>query len=139
MSTNYYLSLLKKKGYRITTVRKAIAAIFERHQEPLSADEIKELLKEKKLFPNKTTIYRELETLLKETIVEVVDLGEGKKRYELSGKGHHHHLFCQQCQKITCVEIGSHLAEVEKSIEQSLGFVVLGHHLEFIGLCKNCH
>lgn len=92
-----------------------------------------------KLNVNKTTVYRQLDQLLKSGIVCEVEFGDGKKRYEFATDGHHHHLICNNCHVVTCLELDRDLESLEKKIKARNGFNVLNHNLEFFGTCRACH
>ncbi len=131
-------NLLKEKGYRLTIIRKALIRLFSRKEFPLAVVDILNFLKKQNFFPNKTTIYRELEFLKKQKIILELQLGEDKKRYEIAYGNHHHHLICVRCENIQDVEVYQELKEEEKYIEQNKQFKVLNHSLEFFGLCQRC-
>lgn len=106
--------------------------------EPLSAIDIIESFKQKNNPVNKTTVYRELDTLMTANLVKEIDFGEGKKRYELDTNKHHHHLVCLNCKKSEDVELQADLDKEEQRVEKETGFEIKSHSLEFFGLCKNC-
>lgn len=89
-----------------------------------------------KLKVNKTTVYRQIEKLLAEDMIIEVELGDGKKRYELKSLVHHHHLVCKKCGKLEDIRLDERviLAEVSKKSK----FKVEDHSLEFFGICVNC-
>lgn len=89
-----------------------------------------------KLKVNKTTIYRQIKKYIKANLILEVEFGDGKKRYELKGLKHHHHLMCRHCNKIENISLDEKvlLSEVAKRSN----FRVEKHNLEFFGLCKNC-
>ena len=86
---------------------------------------------------NKTTVYRQLDSLIRKGQIQELDFGEGKKRYELL-KDHHHHLICTGCNKVQCVEIEENFKEQEAEIGRKTDFRITGHMLEFFGLCSSC-
>lgn len=131
-------SKLKAQGLRLTKVRRALIALFTREHTPLSVVEIKSLLAEKKLKPNKSTIYRELEFLMKHGVVVEIQFAEDKKRYEGAFGNHHHHLICIKCETIEDVVLQQELHKEEERIAQSKQFKVLNHSLEFFGICAHC-
>ena len=124
---------LKKSGLKITSVRRNILEILENSKKPLSAREL--LLK---INANKTTIYREIETLLNFGYLNEVNFGDRSKRYELSSLGHHHHLVCLKCKNIADIKLKESLKGQEQFISKYANFKVLRHNLEFFGLCANC-
>ncbi len=130
---------LRKKGHRITQTRRAVLGIFFSSQTPLTVQEILKGLERKKLTVNKTTVYRELEFLLSEKLIEEIQFGsEQMKRYELALGSHHHHIQCIECGAVADVDMPQELIAASKHIKKQTGFRVLDHSLEFVGVCKNC-
>ena len=87
------VSLLKEKGFRVTKPRLEIIKVLSNY--PLSAEEIHDALDKKNIRVDLASVYRSLELFVKMSVVYSIELGEGKKRYELVNKNyHHHHLIC---------------------------------------------
>jgi Fe2+ or Zn2+ uptake regulation protein len=124
---------LKKSGLKITSVRKRILEILKTSAKPLTVHEV---LSE--IEANKTTIYREIDTLLRAGYLDEVDFGDRNKRYELLSLGHHHHLICVRCHKVEDVVLKETLFNEEELISHANNFKVLHHSLEFFGYCHNC-
>jgi Fur family ferric uptake transcriptional regulator len=140
VSAKDLVASIRERGFRITKIRQEMLTIFSRSKQPLSAQEILAILSPKHPTVNKTTIYRELEFLVKNSVVAELDILDGMKRYELLESGHHHHhLVCKECRDIQCVEVPHHdLDALESRIQKSHNFKVTSHVLEFFGLCKKC-
>ncbi len=119
-----------------TQARSAIYDFLIRSSSPVDVNQIIGFLRSKKLNTNKVTIYRNLDTLCKNGLLEKLEFGEGKFRYEFK-KNHHHHLICTNCGKIEDVS-GEYLSEIERKIKSENGFLIKSHVLEFYGLCRNC-
>jgi Fe2+ or Zn2+ uptake regulation protein len=137
------LDRIKAKGGRMTKLRQSLLDIFSSLQEPLSLEDIQERLKKMGLSPHRVSLYRELEFLKSEGIVETVTIESGKVRYELSDEifdtRHHHHLICMNCEKIEDIPVEDHeLLNSVKKQSARLKFTLLKHSLEFFGLCKTC-
>lgn len=128
---------LKTEGHRITPIREKIIDILSKSDSPSSAPELQKAFLVLKINVNKTTIYRELDFLLKKALINEVEFGDGKKRYELNN-GHHHHLICLNCNKIADIGLETDLSKEEAKIEKETGFKIKSHSLEFFGYCKNC-
>ena len=131
--TENILEKLKILGLRVTPVRKQIIYTLTDAKKPISASDLLSKIK-----ANKTTIYREIEILLKKNYLNEVDFADGTKRYELSSLTHHHHLICVKCHKIEDVVLKENLQKEEIKIEKTNNFKILKHNLEFFGLCHNC-
>ncbi|OIP95569.1 hypothetical protein AUK40_05960 [Candidatus Wirthbacteria bacterium CG2_30_54_11] len=129
---------LKSRGLPITRSRRAIAEFLDASTAALSAIEIIDHLHSQGITVNKTTVYRELDILEREHLVVELDMGDGLKRYELSPRQHHHHLFCASCKKVVCLPVEQDLGEVEKQLENQTNFKISGHDLKFFGTCSDC-
>jgi len=134
------LATQEKSGRRArgTLARKHILDSLKDATNPLSAADLLFAVSKTKKSVNKTTIYRQLTSLLAEGAIRELQLGEKKKRYELTPINHHHHLVCVRCEKIEHVELERDLAGEEKKIMQEKKFEVLTHSLEFFGRCAEC-
>lgn len=128
---------LKQQGHKITEVRMELVKILLASDTPLTIIDLINKLKDKNLSPNKTTVYREIEFLKDLEVLEEVDFGEGKKRYEISDS-HHHHVICVNCKTIKDVSMDKDADLMGKKIMEKMGFKPIGHSLEFFGLCQNC-
>jgi Fe2+ or Zn2+ uptake regulation protein len=131
------LEKLKNHGERETALRKAVVGILERNKEPISTQEILEKLTAKKLSANKTTVYRQLATLVEYGLVREIRLADRSVRYEL-GDDHHHHLVCTNCHRVEDISFNEDLERQEAIIKRTKKFKVTHHALEFFGLCKKC-
>lgn len=130
---------LKNNGERITPIRTALIEILGKSKSPQTPQELLAELCKKGFKANKTTVYRQLETLRQFSIVEEVNFADRSKRYELvSENGHHHHLVCLKCQRVEDVEFPTDLEAQEKIIWKKQKFKVLQHSLEFFGICRRC-
>ena len=114
-----------------------MVALLVKAQAPLAALDILQVLEKKKLQVNKTTVYRELDFLGENNIVQEVEFGDKKKRYEISDK-HHHHVVCVQCKRVEDVDLEKDLDMEERKIAKQKGYKIINHSLEFFGLCAKC-
>lgn len=89
-----------------------------------------------KIGVNKTTVYRQIEKLLSQSIIIEVELGDGKKRYELMSLDHHHHLLCKICGKLEDIKLNE--KQLLNEVAKKSNFKVDSHNLEFFGRCINC-
>lgn len=89
-----------------------------------------------KLKVNKTTVYRQIEKMLQKNLLIEVELGDGKKRYELKSLGHHHHLVCKKCGNIDDIYLDEKF--LIKKVNRLTKFKIESHNLEFFGRCVKC-
>lgn len=132
-----YLQQLKVKGIRITRARQALISVLAEGKAPRAIPEIQTCFQEQGLLFHKTTLYRELEFLRQQGIVQEVRVSGEKHYYELVGE-HHHHTVCVACGVIRDIVLRENLCRVERTLSEEEGFQVLEHSLEFFGLCRVC-
>ena len=90
---------VKNSGYRLTGPRRKILASLA--DKPITVQEIALSLEKKHINIDTVSIYRSMELFMKMKIVQAVDIGDGKRRYELVDPlNHHHHLICNKCGSI---------------------------------------
>lgn len=139
MLRDIYTRLLEG-GHKLTPQRWAIAAIFLMNQgKHLSADDVWGMLRE--TYPNHgiATVYRTLDLLEEVGVLQKLDFGDGRARYEIADDDahHHHHLVCTWCGAIIEFE-DDLLDELEREIERRTGFHIRDHVAKFFGICVNC-
>lgn len=129
---------LSQQGYKKTRVRETIISHLSVLKKPLDVLAIQRFFEKQKLVVNKSTIYREIQFLEAHGVIVEINFGDGKKRYEIAGLPHHHHLICTNCQKVEDVFIEKDLVNVERKIKKEKSFVIKHYSLEFFGVCKSC-
>jgi Fur family ferric uptake transcriptional regulator len=128
---------LKGFNLKVTPARIAVLKFLESTDQPVDVNSIIDYLRQKDVDTNPATVFRMMNDFLQKGITQQIQFQEGKARYELSNKKHHHHLICTNCGKIEEVE-GDFLKKMEEDILKSKGFRVKSHSLEFFGLCSDC-
>jgi len=134
---------LSERHYKMTPQRKEILQIFVDSEEGshLSAEEVYELLKQKDFDFGLATVYRTLELLNELGILNKVEFGDGRTRYELSAANpqlhQHHHLICLNCKKIFEFE-DDLLDNLENLISKKSDFKIVNHEVKFFGYCSDC-
>ncbi|TSD02087.1 MAG: Fur family transcriptional regulator, ferric uptake regulator [Parcubacteria group bacterium Athens0714_26] len=127
---------IKTLGGRLTKTRKAIIEVLSENRCFLTKAEIIQKLRDKKIKPDRTTLYRELVYLTKNQIARKNTIN-GIEYFEIP-QDHHHHLVCVSCNSIQSVDMSNHLEKQEKQIAKQNKFNIINHSLEFYGYCHNC-
>ncbi|MGA2967807.1 MAG: transcriptional repressor [Candidatus Levyibacteriota bacterium] len=128
---------LQAVSLKATPARIAVMKFLEVTERPVDTQTIINYLKKEKIDADPATIFRMMNDFLQKGITKQIQFQEGKARYELSNKRHHHHLICTNCGKIEEVE-GDFLKQMEEEIYRDKKFRVKDHALEFFGLCADC-
>jgi Fur family peroxide stress response transcriptional regulator len=131
------LSKLRQREFRITPQRIAILKAFLRSDEHPSVEQVHTQVKITFPTTSLATVYKTV-NLLKE-IGEILELSfpEGSNRYDGRKPYPHPHLICTKCQAILDPKVSS-VDQMTAEIEQSSGYRILSHQLEFFGVCPAC-
>jgi Fur family transcriptional regulator, peroxide stress response regulator len=131
------MEIFRQRGTRLTPQRVAILRLLaESRAHPSAAHLFSQI---KKQFPTTSlaTVYKTL-TLLKE-MGQVLELGFGEddKRYDGNIPHPHPHLICIRCHSIIDPEV-TVLPHLEKEVASVSGYDIVGHRLDFYGICPEC-
>lgn len=131
---------LHQSEYKVTPQRQVILKTFLEHAaEHLSAEEVFNIVKRQHPDIGLATVYRTLDLLAELNILERINFGDGRTRYELGQHEvhHHHHMICLGCGRVQ--EFDADLLEsLENILCQKTGFHVTDHQLKFYGYCREC-
>ncbi|MBU3669020.1 MAG: transcriptional repressor [Candidatus Taylorbacteria bacterium] len=139
MKHEYFSSVLKKCGVKVTKQRVAILEVFEEGCKPISAEGIFGVLKKsKKVSVDLATIYRNLQVLEAHKVIRRVDLRGDSQLYELGGH-HHHHILCTACGATEGFDFCIANTIEKHVVKQSKKFKVITEHaVELFGICSEC-
>ncbi len=134
---------LRAKESKLTTRRELILKVLlENNGKHLSAEEVYNLVKREAPDVGLATVYRTLELFQEFDLIQTIDFGDGRKRYEFGtesgGNHHHHHLICIKCGSI--IEVNEDLLEeLENRVSIKHNFTVTDHQLKIFGVCDQCN
>ena len=139
-SAETILALFEQGGFRTTRPRRIIAArlaaMAAAGQDFATQDLWKEL-QEVDAGIGRATVYRAVDLLLREGLLDRVPFADGTHRYRLCGANHHHHVTCVQCQRVVEVDMCLSAAVLE-AVANSTNFTIEGHALELFVRCGQC-
>ncbi len=127
---------LRERGLRSTTLKRAVLRTFETGGCAFTAEEIGSRIG---LGADLSALYRCLASLEEAGILTHVHLGDGGRRYDLADEfgGHHHHLVCETCSRVTRLE-GCVLTRDVAAEAATLGHTVRDHEILLKGVCADC-
>lgn len=129
-------NILRQKNLRITKQRKLILETLLGFPNPLSAEEIFNLIKDE-IRLDLSTVYRNLNTLEEnEILLKTTDL-DSISYYQINNDKHKHFITCTSCHKKFIIE-NCPVHSLEEKIEDETGFILTGHNFEFTGICPDC-
>jgi len=127
------LDTLAEKGFRSTSPRRAVANAIAAQQRHFTAEELRERLP----WVGRATIYRSLKLLVESGVLCRVLLEDGNLHYQLSHRGHHHHLLCVECGASQDL-LGCDIEDLLREVSAAHDFQLSGHWLEVYGRCQDC-
>jgi len=129
---------LQKEGLRYTQQRQEIWNELCSSDEHRDAEEIFFTLRKRGLGISRATVYRTIDVLVKNKLIDKLDIGDGRARFEYNEKYlHHDHLVCTRCGKI--VEFyNDEIEELQNEIAKQYKFTLLDNRHQLFGICKDC-
>ena len=127
------LQVIEERGYRRTAPRQALVRTVVSRDRHFSAEELRRDLPQ----VGRATVYRSLNLLVEAGILCRVLLEDGSMHYQLSYRGHHHHLICTDC-GLSQDLLGCDIEGMLKEKAAQHHFLTDGHRLEVYGRCQEC-
>jgi Fur family ferric uptake transcriptional regulator len=113
-----------------------ILKLLQTLNRPISAQDIYLELRKRKQDLGLATVYRSLEALKLEGVVQGRTLASGESLYS-SVQQDQHHLTCLNCGTSVAID-ECPVHALEEQLQRSNSFKVYYHTLEFFGLCDRC-
>lgn len=122
---------------RPSPVTDAVRHLLEtRERHVWALDELHEAVVARLGAADYSSVFRAASQLERERLVERVELGDGKARFEIRDR-HHEHIRCESCGRVAEVP-GCVLDDVAVQVQSATGFRVTSHQVVFGGLCADC-
>lgn len=83
-----------------------------------------------------STVFRAVVGLEQEGLVDRVDLGDGRLRFEVRDR-HHEHALCRSCGRVAEVP-DCMVDDAIERVRDTTGYAVTSHRVVFDGLCPTC-
>ena len=125
-----------KKSRRMTLQRKTILNILRQTKSHPGADEIYERVRKQLPRISLGTVYRNLEVLADMGLIQKLEIGGTIKRFDWD-PNKHYHIRCLVCGQVDDAPIAP-LNKLEDELYGATVFSIIGHRLEFEGLCPDC-
>ncbi len=121
------------QGLRMTDQRRTIATILDSVIDHPDVEELHRRINKVDKSISLATVYRTVKLFEELGILEKLEFGDGRARYEDADREHHDHLINVQNGEV--IEfINSDIEKLQEKIAQELGFKLLGHKLELYGV-----
>ena len=121
---------------RLTTQRQIILEELGKVTSHPTANEVYDMVRKRLPRIGLGTVYRNLELMSETGIILKLEVGGTQKRFDATVDPHYH-IRCLSCGKVDDIEIPV-MEDINKTAAAASQYQVLGHHIEFSGLCMKC-
>lgn len=122
-----------EKGLKMTEQRRVISRVLsEAHDHP----DVEEVYRRSSALDPKisiATVYRTMRLLEEANVIDRLDFGDGRARYEETRDEHHHHLIDVNSGAVIEFK-NEELERLKEKIAAELGYQLIGHRLELYGV-----
>lgn len=124
--------ICKQKNLKITDQRRVIARVLADLSDHPDVEQVYQRASEIDPKISLATVYRTMRVLEEAEVIEKLDFGDGRARYEENRDDHHHHLINVETGQV--VEFrNEELEQLKERIAEELGFELVDHRLELYG------
>lgn len=121
------------KGLRMTGQRRTIAEVLESSKDHPDVEELYARASARDAGISIATVYRTVKLFEEAGILERVDFGDGRARYEDAEREHHDHLIDLNSGEV--IEfVDPDIEALQEKIAKKLGYQLKGHKLELYGV-----
>jgi Fur family ferric uptake transcriptional regulator len=120
----------------MTRQRKVILEELNKLMTHPSAEEVYEVVRKRLPRVSLGTVYRNLETLSELGEITKLEFGGTLKRFDPNPE-EHYHIRCSLCDRVVDAPMAQ-LDHIEGLLSKETEFKIIGHRLEFYGLCPIC-
>ena len=133
------IQALRTSGYRTGAARQAVVSVLAQGDCCRTVPEIAAELRADGREVGIASVYRVLDLLAAQNLVQKLDLGDGRAHYERVdvADDHHHHLVCNECGRVEPFA-DDRLEAALRSVERDRGFAVASHDVLLRGACDDC-
>ncbi|MCH1562368.1 MAG: transcriptional repressor, partial [Rhodobacteraceae bacterium] len=131
--TDTILQRCEQKSLRMTSQRKIIAQVLEDTADHPDVEEL--YTRASKIDPTISiaTVYRTVKLFDEAGILDKLEFGDGRARYEDAERDHHDHLI--DINSGSVIEfVDSDIEKLQEKIANKLGYKLMGHKLELYGV-----
>ncbi|OBY27038.1 Fur family transcriptional regulator [Leisingera sp. JC1] len=121
------------KGLRMTGQRRVIAQVLQDSDDHPDVEELYARASAKDAGISIATVYRTVKLFEEAGILERLEFGDGRARYEDAEREHHDHLIDMNTGEV--IEFcDPEIEELQERIARKLGYELRGHRLELYGV-----
>ena len=129
------LSRAEARGLRMTDQRRTIAEVLDAAEDHPDVDTLHARATARDPGISLATVYRTVKLFEEEGILDRLEFGDGRARYEPAGRAHHDHLIDMDTGEV--IEfVDPEIEALQEKIAEKLGYELKGHRMELWGVRK---
>ena len=121
---------------RLTTQRQIILEELSKVTSHPTANEVYDMVRRRLPRIGLGTVYRNLELMADVGVILKLEVGGTQKRFDATVEPHYH-VRCSACGKVDDIDIAVQ-EQINQVAEKASNYKILGHHIEFTGICTSC-
>lgn len=123
---------------RNTKQKQVLLAIMKEAGRPLSINEIYSLMVQQLPKIAKSTIYRNIDSLLDQNLIDKYHFNDNEIFYRIRADRHDHKHFviCDDCKRI--FDLPACPIHALEDVMGEEGFIIKDHQIQISGICKDC-
>ncbi|WP_339951802.1 Fur family transcriptional regulator [uncultured Albimonas sp.] len=130
--TDTILDRCEAAGLRMTGQRRTVARVLESSDDHPDVEELHRRAAAEDARISLATVYRTVKLFEDAGIVEKVDFGDGRARYEDAEREHHDHLIDMTTGQV--IEfVDEEIEALQRKVAEKLGYELMGHRMELYG------
>ena len=133
MSDITIIARCEAKGLRMTGQRRTIASVLEEADDHPDVEELHSRAAARDAGISIDTVYRTVKLFEEAGILDKLEFGDGRARYEDAEREHHDHLIDMNSGEV--IEfVDPDIEALQEKIAEKLGYRLRGHRLELYGV-----
>ncbi|MEE4117834.1 MAG: Fur family transcriptional regulator [Paracoccaceae bacterium] len=127
------LDRLEEKGLRLTEQRRVIAEVLSESRDHPDVEELHARAQARDERISLATVYRTVKLFEEAGLLDKLEFGDGRARYEDADRAHHDHLIDMNSGEV--IEfVDPEIEALQERIAERLGYRLMGHKLELYGV-----
>ena len=124
---------LQRNGFRLTGPRRVVLDAIQRLGDHFTAEQVVNAVPD----VGRATVFRTLRLMQQLDVVCQVVLDDNALAYRLGSRGHHHHIVCSECSRVSDFA-SCDVQELLDELSRRTGYEIDTHRLEVYGRCPEC-
>lgn len=127
---------MNKRRYKRSRQREHIYKLLQNTDKHPTASWIYDQLKPEFSNLSMGTVYRNINILLDQDLIQKIEAGSSYDRYDANTEPHYHFL-CHECGAVDDIPVEL-FETLNEDVSISTGYKVENHRLDFYGICPEC-